>query len=128
MTRVDIDVSASGPWFDGRARAEIDQMIREAEYAVAAQTYSEVMQNLNASIKHPTPYYETQITNERLTVGRRVHDRGIAYGPWLEGTDPRNRTTRFPGYHSFRRAWEKMNAGRARELVEQVVARYTERM
>jgi hypothetical protein len=76
----DIDVNVSGPFFDGRARAEINRICREAEDEVAAQLYSEVMGNLNRSIKHPTPYYETQIDNQRLSVGRRVHDRGIVYG------------------------------------------------
>jgi hypothetical protein len=63
----DIDVNVSGPFFDGRARAEIQRICREAEDEVAAQLYSEVMGNLNRSIKHPTPYYETQIDNQRLS-------------------------------------------------------------
>lgn len=30
-------------------------------------------------------------------------DKNIIYGPWLEGTGSRNRTTRFKGYASFRK-------------------------
>lgn len=118
----DIEVNASGPWFDGRARAEIQRICREAEDEIAAQTYAEVMGNLNRSIRHPTPYYETQIDNQRLSVGRRVHDRGVIYGGWLE--DGRGRQTRFRGYHSFGRAYVTMQS-KARALVERVVQRHT---
>lgn len=36
------------------------------------------------------------------------------YGPWLEGTGSRNETTRFKGYHGFRRAGQELDriAGR----------------
>lgn len=123
----DIDIRISGPIFDGRAPALVQAYVRDAEDAIAAQTYAEVMGNLNRSIRQPTPYYETQIDNQRLPTGRRVHDRGIVYGPWLEGTSARNRTTSFRGYRSFGRARDVMRA-RARQLAQQVLQRYLGRM
>jgi hypothetical protein len=36
-------------------------------------------------------------------LGVVISDRGVVYGPWLEGTGSRNQTTRFKGYASFRR-------------------------
>ena len=53
-----------------------------------------------------------------------VHDRGIIYGPWLEGVSHRNQTTRFKGYSSFRRATQEMQRHRAPQLAQQVVDRY----
>jgi hypothetical protein len=39
-----------------------------------------------------------------------VHDDGVIYGPWLEGTGSRNApVTRFPGYGSFRRASQQLD-------------------
>jgi hypothetical protein len=32
-----------------------------------------------------------------------INDGGIVYGPWLEGASKRNSSTRFKGYHQFRR-------------------------
>lgn len=103
----DVVIRASGPLFDGQARHELDAAIKDISEAVGQQAYSNVMTNLNASIKHPTPYYETQILVQNFAADTVVHDRGIVYGPWLEGTGSRNRTTRFKGYHSFRRAAQK---------------------
>jgi hypothetical protein len=99
-----VTVDLSGPLFDGRAQHELDAMLVAIVDDVAAQGYSEWMANLNGSIKHPTPYYETQITTDRHGDSAVVHDRGIVYGPWLEGTGSRNKTTRFKGYASARRA------------------------
>lgn len=34
--------------------------------------------------------------------------RGVTWGPWLEGTSSRNRSTRFKGYHLFRRTRQEL--------------------
>jgi hypothetical protein len=96
------DVHVSGPLFNGRAIAAVDAFVEDAVRAVAAQAYSEWMTNLNRSIRHPTPYYETQITVTQRGADQVVHDRGVIYGPWLESGA--GRSTRFRGYHSRDRA------------------------
>lgn len=100
----DIEITLSGPLFDGRAAAEIKAAEQDILDAIAQQADANVMTNLNASIRNPTPYYETQINVRNATDSRVVNDRGVIYGPWLEGTGSRNATTRFKGYSSFRRA------------------------
>lgn len=116
-----ITVTVHGPIVDGRAVAVTHQMCEAATEVVAAQAYANVMTNLNASIAHPTPYYETQVTvTNRSHTERSVNDRGVIYGPWLEGTSTRNRTTRFKGYASFRRAAQKTQAETPR-LVQHAV-------
>ena len=97
-----VDVRVSGPVFDGRADAAVRDFCDEAERDIAGQAYSEVLTNLNQSIKNPTPNYEMQITVTKTASGRVVHDRGVVYGPWLE--TGAGRRTRFRGYHSFARA------------------------
>lgn len=101
------EVNVKGPLFDGRAPSVLARIADDCRTEVAAQGYAYVMTNLNASIRNPTPYYETQVTHERRGPSRVIHDRGIVYGPWLE----RGRTgTRFKGYASFRRAAQKLDA------------------
>lgn len=115
-------MDVSGPLFDGRSEAAVDRFLETAKYDVGAQALAEVATNLDRSIRQPTPYYETQITADWQGSDRVVHDRGIVYGPWLEGTSSRNRTTRFKGYASFRRATESV-----RERVPALVARALDR-
>ena len=85
------------------------------------------MRNLDTSIRHPTPYYETQINIRDQGDASVVNDRGIVYGPWLEGTGSRNRTTRFKGYASFRRATATLQ-GQVPRLVQVVLRRYLAKM
>lgn len=100
-----------GPLFDGQINRDIDRAMVEALDAVASQGQADVHLILDRSIKHPTPYYETQITVDRATPDRRVvHDRGVVYGPWLEGVSSRNQSTSFKGYHAFRRAAHDLQA------------------
>lgn len=118
----------SGPMFDGRASTAVDDYLQAALDEVAAQGYANVMTNLNASIRNPTPYYETQVTVDRATTDRVVHDRGVIYGPWLEGVGSRNYpVTSFPGYASFRRATAELER-QAKPLCEQVLRDYLPRM
>jgi hypothetical protein len=102
--RVDMDVRLLGP----AGRAAIDRFNEEAVDEVSGQLLADWHGFLNASIREPTPYYETQLTIQRVapTIAR-VTDRGVVYGPWLEGTSSRNRTTRFRGYSSLRRARQR---------------------
>lgn len=100
-----VEIHVSGPIFDAaRRRGIVGEFCEEAVRDVGAQLLADWSTNLNASIRHPTPYYETQ--THMLVSGPTaiVNDRGIVYGPWLEGTSSRNRTTRFRGYASLRRA------------------------
>ncbi len=56
-----------------------------------------------------------------------VHDRGIVYGPWLEGTSPMNARTSFKGYHSIQKATDKTR-GEVARIILAVMRRYIGRM
>lgn len=127
MVGLNVQVTARGPVFDGSAKHAVDAFLDEAKQELAAQGLSEVQHNLDQSIKFPTPYYETQVTVERQRDDWVVHDRGIIYGPWLEGTGSRNQTTRFKGYTAFRRATAQLQS-RAGQIVEHVLRKYLPRM
>lgn len=121
------EVRVSGPLFDGRADAAVREYREAALDEVAGQGLANWQQHLDANIKYPTPYYETQITIERAASDRVVHDRGIIYGPWLEGTGSRNRSTRFKGYGSLRKATQELRQ-QAQGIVDAVLRRYLGRM
>jgi hypothetical protein len=101
-----VQVIAHGPLFDGRAVYESDRFVREAVAAVAVAAEEAVDRNLAGSIRHPSspPFYQSQINTASRGLDAVVNDGGVIYGPWLEGVGSRNRTTRFKGYFSFRRA------------------------
>lgn len=126
-TSISASVKLTGPLLTGKDVMVIKSFLLEAEDEVAQQASSYVHQYLNSSIKHPTPYYETQITTQRLSGDAVVHDRGIVYGPWLEGTSARNQTTRFKGYHSFQKALASTKKDVPR-LVLAVMRRYLGKM
>jgi hypothetical protein len=124
---IESTVTFGGPWFDGRADDAVKDFLLDARKQVADQALAEVHQILNADIKFPTPYYETQIIHQTFANADVVHDRDIIYGPWLEGTSQRNLTTRFKGYHSFRRATQKVES-LLDTFLKSVLARYIGRM
>jgi hypothetical protein len=123
-----IEINTHGPLFDGRAAREVHAFLEEAKHDIGQQGYSDVMHMLEGSIRHPTPYYETQVLAENVGADVVVHDRGIIYGPWLEGVGSRNApVTIFPGYHSFRRATAQLR-GQATGLAERLLEKYVRRM
>nr|ALS91095.1 MetaGeneMark_Unknown Function [uncultured bacterium] len=122
-------INISGPLFDGLADHEADRLAIAVVDDVSAQAKADWMTFLDSSIRHPTPYYETQITISVDNPHRKVvNDRGIVYGPWLEGVGSRNSpVTRFPGYHSLRRGVTATQA-RLPQLLERLAKPYVERM
>lgn len=121
------EVIITGPFFDARNAAARRQMEDEGLDRLGGQGLADVHLNLDTSLRHPTPYYETQITTERSGDDQLVHDRGIIYGPWLEGTGSRNKTTRFKGYASFRRATQQLKR-EAPQILVPVVERCVGRL
>jgi len=102
---VEVRVPRTGFFNPRLTQSETMRFLHDAVQTVTSQLKADWMTNLDRSIRNPTPYYETQITIQRLSpTVMRVHDRDVIYGPWLEGTSTRNRTTRFRGYASLRRA------------------------
>lgn len=122
------DITVSGPFFDKPLRAhEAADLCRETREEVGRQALADWHENLDHSIRHPTPYYETQVTVQERGEAAVVHDRGIVYGPWLEGVGSRNRTTRFKGYFSLRRAAQSTRA-KVGQVVRPAVERYLAKM
>ena len=118
-----VEVHTHGPIF---SRAITDAVMsdvdHETEKELADAVYDTVQRNMRRAFKAPRPYYWTRVTKERSGAGWEVHDTGIIYGPWLEGTGSRNQTTRFKGYAHWRRAAATVNQ-RARMIGNRVLRR-----
>ena len=124
----DLQVRATGPVFNGQARAAITGFITEAEDVVAGEGVNRIKQHLGQVLRNPTGFYESQITSDRQRDDRVVHDRGVVYGPWLEGVSSRNQTTRFKGYRTFRQVTQKLQDDAHNIAERQVLPKYLRRM
>jgi len=120
-------VSKTGPLFNGMAKTAARAFAREASLEIAKQGQQMWITQLNGSMKNPTGYYTSQIVINRQGNDNTVHDSGVIYGPWLEGTGSRNRTTRFKGYHSMRKVRIKLDRMSPR-IAERVLQKYLPRM
>ena len=103
MSKVTVEVNTSGPWFDGRATAEINRFIEELKDQVASEGRSMIQTRLPEVIKRYTGRYARSITIASLDKDRVIEGSNIIYGAWLEGIGSRNYpVTRFKGYHTFK--------------------------
>lgn len=117
-------VDISGPFLVGNPLAAVDDFVTEVAWVVGAQALADWHQKLDQRIQHPTPFYETQLMLERQSADVVwAHDQGIIYGPWLEGTSSRNRTTKFKGYKAVRETTQQLG-----QKVPNVVRPYMEQL
>ncbi|MEC3993997.1 hypothetical protein VSR01_10750 [Actinacidiphila sp. DG2A-62] len=123
MTVADeVQVIATGPLFDGRAARAARAYCDDVRDEIAARGEDLVLAKLGMVLRHPTGYYESQISTEPAGADTSVvGDGGVVYGPWLEGTGSRNTPiTRFAGYGHWRAAKEKL-AGEAPEIADRLL-------
>lgn len=124
----DVNVSFHGPLFDGRAQAAMPEIVDAISGALGTEGKRRVLSGLDATLRRPTGAYRSRISLYGPTGGQaRVHDRMGIYGPWLEGTGSRNRTTRFKGYRNFRTATQVLQRA-AKPLAEHVIGQHLHKL
>src|SRR5262249_19747313 len=111
----DIHVRASGPIFEGRAPALIDEFMHRATLRLAetGRDWIRIDANeMDRSGRGGTGRAAAGVQLDPFDHGWVISG-GIREGeyawPWLEGTSKRNRTTRFGGYHTFRTTRRKLS-------------------
>lgn len=124
---IEAEARVTGPLFDGRARAALDDFAEAAEEALAKEGVNKVRQVLATSLRNSTGFYESQIRADTVRGDHVVDDSGVVYGPWLEGVTSANQSTGFPGYQQFRRATQQLQA-RAAQIAERVLPPFLARM
>ena len=105
-------VTASGPIFNGTAQGILrdSQRAMSEKVAKAAQRHIQTIgrRDFRYHVKPATHFYENNIEVDRISDGHLVHANQVIYGAWIEGTSSRNASTRFKGYHLFRRATQEV--------------------
>jgi len=123
-----INVRLKGPTVEGLAQPMLQATLDAALKEVASYTQYEVSMELIRVLQHPTGYYESQVSTERVSAEvYSINDSNVIYGPWLEGISSRNQTTRFKGYATFRRVKNRM-AQKAGDIIEAAVSRAVGRL
>lgn len=124
---ITVDVDKHGPLFDGRAQLAARDFVRDAQREIAERGAVMVQTELDHVLRHQTGRYRRSIHAEQGFGGDVITDGGIVYGPWLEGTGSRNRTTRFKGYATFRRVVTRLD-NEADNIAERILPSYLRRM
>lgn len=122
-----IDIEVKGPVFDGRAQVWTDADVRKMEHHLGSVVADMVRGELERVLRKETPYYRLQVTSTEYPERTVVNDGGVVYGPWLEGTGSRNKTTRFKGYATFRRITALAN-DRAESIIQPYVDALVEKI
>lgn len=113
--RVNVSVSIKAKLLDStQTKAAGARLVVEMNDLLAQEAMTRVLDRLGRVLQNPTGYYESRIAVERRSIYRGVTDQRVRYGGWLEGVDPRNRTTRFKGYHTFREVKQSINRDKER--------------
>lgn len=124
----DVDVRFEGPLFDGRAQAAMPLIADAVAEGLGKEGKRRVLVGLDGTLRRPTGFYRSRVALYGPVGGQaRVHDSMVIYGPWLEGTGSRNRTTRFKGYRNFRNATQTLQAA-AVPLAENIIAQHLHRL
>lgn len=125
----DVEVTVSGPLFDGRAAREFAAYTDEAREQIAEFGEEHVLNLMGMAFRQPSGYYESNMMTERASADvSRVHDSGVVYGPWLEGVGTRNRERPgFPGYFHWRRT-KAVLATSGPAMAERLLQRYLPRV
>lgn len=126
--RMNVKISQKGAVFSAAAtKAAGQRMVIAINDALAQEGVNRIKDRLSQVLKHPTGYYESRIQVDRRSQYRGISDGGVVYGGWLEGVDPRNRTTRFKGYRTFRIIKQELDRDKER-LAQPLVDQYTREM
>jgi hypothetical protein len=114
MPGLQITVKSEGPIFRGRGKAIVHKAAeRTVEQAVnVGESHLHTLATFRPRGVFKTPgqagraastgNYRRNIHGVRRNLLGHIHDNRVEYGPWLEGTGSRNKTTRFKGYHLWR--------------------------
>ncbi len=111
----------------GATKAAGARLVVQMNEVLAQEAMNRILDRLGRVLKNPTGYYESRIAIERRAVYRGVTDQRVRYGGWLEGVDPRNRTTRFKGYHTFRDIKREINRDKER-IIRPAMRRYVQEL
>lgn len=123
-----VKVTMSGPLFSPAAASVLDEMRDDVAGRLVTEGERRVLAILDASLRKPAGAYRRRVTRYGPVAGQgRVHDQQGIYGPWLNGTGSRNKTTKFKGYGHFKKTQQTLEAA-ARPMAQQVVSEHLHKL
>jgi hypothetical protein len=102
-------MAVHGPFFSANIDNVVDAFVQKIERKVAQEAEDRVGRYMRKFFRTNTPYYWLHVQAKPRADYHVVTDGGIVYGPWLNGTGSRNKTTRFKGYKHFRLTVQELN-------------------
>lgn len=117
-----------GPISSGQIHKHVRDYEKDVAEALGEESEDTWLGFLDSRLRHQRPYYTTRITKRRVAWNRYlVHDNGVIYGHWLEGTGSRNApVTIFPGYWSMRDTKAVMRTKRS-AIAERILVQHQAR-
>lgn len=106
---IDVQVTTHGGVFTSPGPI-VDRSEQDMLEAVGEETVRMVQARLDVVLRNPSGNYRSRIQYEGKQNMGEVTDSRVVYGPWLEGVDSRNRTTRFRGYSTFRLVGQQIDS------------------
>jgi hypothetical protein len=128
MWRISSRETTSGGIFSAAQTSSVMRgMENEIERDVAQEGYNDVQRYLSSVLRHPTGYYQSQVTVHSEGGDVIVDGDDVVYGPWLEGVGSRNQSTRFKGYFTFRKISQLLEAKSSR-IADRIADRHSRRL
>jgi len=103
VARSRINVDTSGPLFDGMAENIVRDWLDATKREVADMGVRELDAIVMDKTGRGTGHYQSQITTRVIRYNDVLITDPVIYSAWLEGISKRNESTRFKGYHLWRR-------------------------
>lgn len=102
--KVTVNVSEAGPLMDGTAPEVVRIWLDDVKKDIAQEGVDNLRGFVMDKSGRATGHYQSQLMTSTLLPFNdiRIHD-PVIYGPWLEGSSKRNRSTRFKGYRLWRK-------------------------
>ena len=107
----------SGPLFSGMAPEDVRAWADGVKEDIAQEGVNELKSFVMNKTGRATGHYQSMITTTKIGYNDiLIHD-PVVYGPWLEGTSERNRSTRFRGYRLWRLTKQRLE-GKVKAIAE----------
>lgn len=128
--KVTASLDASGPLVSGLAEQAVRDWTEDVVRALANEGADMLRSTIMAKSGRARGNFQRNIQvlqkGPEATIPAPMI-KGVTWGPWLEGTSSRNRSTRFKGYHMFRKTRQELEQ-KAPEIAEHELQKYLPRM
>lgn len=127
IAKVAVSADINGPLGDGTAHDAVVAWLDDTKRTIAQEGVNNLHSFVMDRTGRATGHYQSEIQTSTLLFNDiKIHD-PIVYGPWLQGSSKRNRSTRFKGY----RLWSKTRQllqERAPEIAREKFREYASRI